>query len=315
MKISKVMSLGLASAFIHGAVLVSLDEYIRHDRAVMQIQKQVILSNPKDELALEFIDTPEQKNPVLIPPKTKRISSQNALNQDQSRNAVADMKRAPLSKEENIANQIEKWRNESPQKAAPEAKAMQASEALEAPKAEEKVKPASELEDFLNQIEKETKEKSMAAQPKPEVKPQEASRAQEEVKGIQSPDKITTQEMSRAKSSGAALFGTTSFEATGSGMGKYMKNLKERIWSAWYPYLAFRYPLDFKGADAIISFTLNPDGEVKQISVIDDGGDANFASYCMQAILKASGFGQVPKEILAITGKDEFELKFGFHYR
>ena len=45
-------------------------------------------------------------------------------------------------------------------------------------------------------------------------------------------------------------------------MGVYMKNLKEKIWLSWFPYLAFKYPMDFKSADAVISFTLNQKGEV-----------------------------------------------------
>ena len=36
-----------------------------------------------------------------------------------------------------------------------------------------------------------------------------------------------------------------------------------------------------------------------------------FASYCMEAVQRASGFGPVPREILELIGKDELEIKFG----
>lgn len=143
----------------------------------------------------------------------------------------------------------------------------------------------------------------------PEVKPKP------EVRGSGGTDKITTQEMSKIKSPGAQLFGQTSFEATGSGMGEYMKNLKERIWLAWFPYLAYQYPQDFRGADVIVSFTLDPKGQVKIVQLVDSVGSPVFASYCMEAVQRASGFGPVPREILELIGKDELEIKFGFHYR
>jgi len=121
--------------------------------------------------------------------------------------------------------------------------------------------------------------------------------------------------MSKSKSKGAELFGVTSFEATGSGMGVYMKNLKEKIWLSWFPYLAFKYPMDFKSADAVISFTLNQKGEVKIVKVVESQGSPLFTSICVEAIQRASGFGEIPQEMLALMGKDEIEIKFGFHYR
>ena len=121
--------------------------------------------------------------------------------------------------------------------------------------------------------------------------------------------------MGRIKSPGTMLFGQTSFEATGSGMGEYMKRLKEKIWLSWFPYLAYQYPQDFRGADVVVSFMLDPKGEVKIVRILDSAGSPIFASYCVEAVRKASGFGPLPKEILELVGKDGLEIKFGFHYR
>ena len=107
----------------------------------------------------------------------------------------------------------------------------------------------------------------------------------------------------------------TSFEATGSGMGEYMKNVKERIWGAWFPPISFKFPTDFHGADAVISFTLDAAGDVKILKIVEDGGNMVFSSYCMDAIQRASGFGKVPPEILALSGKDDLEIRFSFHIR
>ena len=117
------------------------------------------------------------------------------------------------------------------------------------------------------------------------------------------------------KSGGAQLYGMVSFEATGSGMGVYMKNLKEKIWMSWFPYLAFHYPTDFRGSRAVVSFTLGAKGELKKIKIVEREGSPAFATYCLEAVKKVGGFGDLPKEILALLGKDELEIKFGFNYR
>ncbi len=133
--------------------------------------------------------------------------------------------------------------------------------------------------------------------------------------GLTGQDRINTQEMIRTRSFGARLIGMTSFEATGSGMGEYMKNLKDRVWLSWFPYIAFKYPQDFKTADAVISITISAKGDVKMLQVVESEGSPTFASFCMEAIQRASNFGPLPQEILALIGKDELEIKFGFHYR
>ena len=91
--------------------------------------------------------------------------------------------------------------------------------------------------------------------------------------------------------------------------------LKEKIWFAWYPYIAFQYPRDFQPADALLSFTLDAKGEVKRVEVISSEGDGLFTTFCLRAVQEASGFGPLPEEIKALIGKEELELKFGFHYR
>ncbi len=154
--------------------------------------------------------------------------------------------------------------------------------------------------------------------PQKSAESQESSSAQEAspfLPGQSGRDKITTQEMARTASLGALFKGDVSFEATGSGMGEYMKNLKEKIWLAWFPPIAFKYPSEFCGADAVIKFTLNRKGEVKILRVVSDGGNAFFSAYCMEAIQRVPSFGPLPEEILALLGKDELEIDFAFHYR
>src|SRR6185295_4551867 len=102
--------------------------------------------------------------------------------------------------------------------------------------------------------------------------------------GVGGRDRITTQEMSRNRSHGAQLYGVTSFEATGSGMGVYIKNMKEKIWLAWFPYLAVHYPKDFKSADVLVSFMLNAKGEVRIVRILESKGSPLFSAFCMEAV-------------------------------
>ena len=148
--------------------------------------------------------------------------------------------------------------------------------------------------------------KGLSAPPMPQASPSARSSAAQ--------DRITTTEISKSKSQGAQLYGMTSFEATGSGMGVYMKNLKEKIWLVWYPYLIARYPRDFKTAEAVLSFKLNAQGEVKIVELIEQKGSPLFAAFCMESVQRAGSFGPLPKEILALVGKDELDIKFAFRY-
>lgn len=268
-------------------------------------QTRAAKARSDDTLRFEFVEAPPKAHPRK-PRNTAKIAARDALNQDAARARVADAAAPPAIGQQDAVDQL------AQQRAA--AAAAPPPTKVEPPKREEILVPtplpkeplaektAPSPEDFPMRRE----EKLSSPQPAP---PSTASR------GLSGKDLITTQAMSRTKSSGAALFGLTSFEATGSGMGEYMKNLKERIWLAWFPYIAFKYPSDFKAADAVLSITLDREGRVAIVRIVEFGGSAVFASFCVKAVQAASPFGPLPPEILALVGKDELEIKFGFHYR
>ena len=133
-------------------------------------------------------------------------------------------------------------------------------------------------------------------------------------KGQASRDKINLTALSRLRSHGAQVYGMTSFDATGSGMGQYMKNLRERIWMAWFPYLSFHYPKDFKSADAVLEFRLDASGQVLSVRVLDSDGSPLFPALCMEAVQRAAPFGPLPPEVLDLIGKDELDVQFAFHF-
>lgn len=317
-------NLGLlgASLMIHGGAFVSLDHSVavwerKAEHARLELERRRKL----EAMPFEFVEAPPQTRPGE-PEKPAKVSDRDALNQD----ALEDKSRADGKTSAPVrgpADQLAQRRVEDPQ--PPVAASVPRLPQQAAPNAKE-ASLRDVASDDIMAIEK-------AAAPVP------ASTPQAPVPGLTGRDKITpppvwpagggpialqsqqtgggvtTQEMAKSPSTGARLFGQTSFEATGSGMGAYMKNMKEKIWLAWFPYLAFVYPSDFRGADAVLSITLDKEGTVKIVRVVESAGTPLFASYCMEAIQRAGSFGPLPEEILVLLGKDEIEMRFGFHYR
>lgn len=309
-----------ASLLVHGCLLFSVDHWVSANHSLVRLEQQRIIQQQKRDLDLQFVESSPKASPQS-PRNTRRISERNALNQDLLRNKTR-AEELPRAMAKGLADQLAQRRGnpaQAPsQKVEPNRGGQKKEEASQKPnesqaKAPEKPMEANDVPEFAFPVG--AKAPSSAASGASE-KPQRAG-AQEKsaVQGVAGRDKITTQEMGRVPSRGARLYGMTSFEATGSGMGEYMKNLKERIWLNWFPYLVFNYPQEFRGADAIVSFVIDAKGNVESLKVVENGGDPIFATFCMNAVQRASGFGPLPKEILALVGKDKIELLFGFHYR
>ena len=282
-----------ASLLINAGVLFSLDQAAVHQESMLRIeQQQRIARRGAESIHFEFVEAPHSP-PAPSPKKSHRISDRDALNRDLTRDK-SSAETAPSAKILAPNDQLAQHQGNalfSPNKASPEI-------AVKPPMTPQKPNtrhPAKSPGETLKE-------------------PVSASRPSPAIQGLTEQDRITVSEVSRIKSHGAQLYGITSFEATGSGMGKYMKNLKEKIWMAWFPYLAVHYPKDFKSADAIVSFTLNARGEVRTVQLVEKKGSPLFAAFCMESVRRAGPFGPLPREILDLVGKDELEIKFAFHY-
>ncbi len=255
-------------------------------------------------MELQFVEAPHKIHPDKPHEDAPKISNRDAVNQNPD-SVEASPEEAPKTLQLGEADQLQQKRGAPvtmPMEAAPEKKLVIAEPSDSSPK---------QLESGVTALPKPEEAKL------PELRPQDPSQARPPVapQGLTGADNIDTQEMGRTVSKGAWLRGQTSFEATGSGMGEYMKGLKEKIWLLWFPYLMAQFPLDARGADAVISFTLDKKGDVKIVRVLESRGTPLFATYCMNTIQRAGNFGELPDELLALLGKEELEIKFGFHYR
>lgn len=282
---------------------------------MLELQRKQAIEK-REKLEFEFIEAPKKTHPKAPKKSVKKISDRDALNQDLTKNK-SKAEELPAIKNVELADQLAQRQFQPPKSPALESEPQPAVKKSEsAPEKEiDHTEKKPESEEMLNaKPPEETLTPRAAAEIPENILPKPQSEAQPPIQGLTGQDKITTQEMARHKSSGAKLDGLTSFEATGSGMGVYMKNLKEKIWLAWYPYLAFKYPQDYRGASALVSILLDKKGDVKIVRVLEERGSPVFAAFCMESIQRASGFGALPEEILALVGKDELELKFRFRY-
>lgn len=309
--VAYLLPFGLSLA-LNGAVLTAVSGAL--DGAQKRLDATVTAQKAGEEvLGFEFIEAPPKVYP-RAPRRTRKVSDRDALNQDRAQNAAARAESRPQASV-GPADQLAQKRGEGTV-AAPQVNPVPRQET-----ARGHAEPAvpAPVEDGIHTVEPRNEEpraedavtlkESRASQ----VSPQ--SPAQSAQNGDPGADKIIQREMSRRASAGAWLYGATSFEATGSGMGEYMKRLKERIWGAWFPYIAFRYPQDFRGADAVLSMTIDRTGRVRIVKIVQSQGSPVFAQFCIEAVQRAGDFGPLPEEILALLGKEELEINFAFHYR
>ncbi len=282
-----------ASILINGAVFFSVDHAVSKNSAQQFLKFKD--TSRKEIVQFEFVEAPPV-SPAEKPQKTRKIAERDTLAQDTSQGIKKD--RSPQTRSAGLSEQLAQRPTQGTPSGLP-------SEDQKSSPKKESVSP------------KKSPARTTLAKPtpkEPQSTPKESAASSKAVPVLPGQGKILTQEVSRLKSRGAKLYGVTSFEATGSGMGIYMKNLKEKIWANWFPYVAFKFPRDFRGADAVIRFTLNAKGQVRSAKVVESKGTPIFATFCVEAIERARNFGPLPKEILALTGKDELEISFGFHY-
>lgn len=310
----------LNTAFFTSADRLVTTRFFKEPKRMLQAQK-LALSKKNPSMELEFVETPNEKASER-PKNARKVSDKNSLAKDLEKIKALSLADAPKIAQSG-GDQLAQERMSPSQSASPGSKPRPFSPPSPEPVPPSKpALPQESVKEMPKEAPKEEAKKAVppgnTETPQAISKPQKPTIAAPAVQALPRPsgaDRITTQAAARRPSGGAKLFGMTSFEATGSGMGVYMKNLKEKIWLSWFPYLAFNYPMDFRGADAVISITLTPKGDVRSVRIVESSGSPLFASYCVEAVQRISNFGDIPSEMLALLKKDEFEILFAFHYR
>ncbi len=305
------LSFFTASILLNAAILSSIDHVAMNPGKNLLLPQNKMVSKPSGPISFEYVESPKTPQSHKPSKKSSRISDRDSVNQDLTRNkSIAQG--PPLAKTAGPSDQLLQKKGESQPQAAAKASPEIQPQAPREKVPQEKKQEVDSGELSIQTAKPEPIKKETA--PQSYSPPVRASQAAPPVHSSKTQDRITIAEISRTKSSGVQLYGMTSFEATGSGMGVYMKNLKEKIWVAWFPYLAVHYPKDFKTADAILSIKLNAKGEVKSVQLLENKGSTLFAAICIESVQRAGSFGPLPQEILDLLGKDALDIKFAFHY-
>ena len=311
------------SAFINTAVFAGLDKAAYHYESAFDVQaktaQRATLKKIGTDTQFDFVEVP----PVVSlrkPLETNKVAAHDSVAQDPSRVLEAAREAGPKMEHQGEADQLEQHRAESLSSSGSPASTPSIA-TPPSPPAEQKyenAKTEAVPKNAQSTSEEAPDPSGMTLQapspPKPPTLASPALKLSPSVRGQAVRDRIDAPAVSRARSHGAQVYGMTSFDATGSGMGQYMKNLKERIWLAWFPYLSFHYPKDFRSADAVIQFTLDKEGQVRNVQVASLEGSPVFAAFCMEAVQRASPFGLVPTEVMDLTGRDELDVQFAFHF-
>ncbi len=294
------------SLLINSAVFFSVDRAISAQGTHSWMRPQNMAGQKKEIVQFEFVEAPPRPSPAK-PQKTRKIAEHDSRAQDLTQSAVAKEASSPKIAVRGASDQLA----QRPGTGAPSPASLPQPEKKEAEKSKASSEPPKAVEpDEATALSIKKPDPVQAAQDRPQT----PSPAQNSAPWVPGRGKILTQEISKTRSAGAKFLGEASFEATGSGMGVYMKNLKEKIWVEWFPYVAFKFPRDFKSADAVVEFSLNSHGKVKSAKVIQSKGSPLFAAFCVEAVKHAADFGELPKELLDLTGKDEITISFAFHY-
>lgn len=275
-------------------------------------------------IALDFIESTPV--PAAPPENSTRVSDRDAANRDEEGNGPGD---GPKLQETGI-DQLEQNRSSAPPSPPPapaiqpEPEQIAMPQASEEPPAPEETQAAAEPPTEGDVVVPPEPSPAPATVQEPLAEAQQPREAREARPAVQPTPpaalvsqptaKIITRQMSRTKALGASLQGMTSFEATGSGMGVYMKELKEKIWLAWFPYLAFKYPTDFAMADTVLAIVIGKDGRLRSVRLVESRGTNVFADFCIESVQRAAPFRPLPEELLALLPKDELEIYFAFHY-
>ncbi len=270
------------------------------------------LQREAQTLQFEFVETPAQLKAQRKPRRTRKISDRDSTSQDLTKDkaAAGDTPKTAAGLSDQLAqNQPRPAGSLQPSQETIPAKTEDKKESQDAEKEIEKETQEQTDPDFS--IKKEEKKEKPPEKPEAMMSPVSPKAPAAQPSGA---ERIDIPEFSKIPSRGAKDHGITAFEATGTDMGAYTKNLKEKIGIQWLPYLMIHYPKDFKSADAKVSMVLNPQGELISATLISYRGSPLYAGHCMNAIAKASPFGAVPKEALVLTGKEEVEIVFEFHY-
>lgn len=111
----------------------------------------------------------------------------------------------------------------------------------------------------------------------------------------------------------ARLRGTLAIDATFSEFGEYQQQFFAAIQAGWYQEIEFFQPID-TATRVVVQFTLQADGAVSDVSVLQSNASQIASVLCESAISKRSPFRVWSPDMVRVFGQSR-TLTVAFHYR
>lgn len=235
----------------------------------------------KSELALEFIEIPEEIPESKVKKETKVISDKTVEAKDRIKGEAKERK--AKAKEVTKGKQIAKASPQSP---------------LPSPQS---IQPTPQVPDKLGSPRDD--QPNMPQLPAPEQPRVEY-------------DIINIPEVSESIFSTPSE-GPLTFETQAHKIGPYFKQVKRKIEDYWLRYLIFRYQNTApQESETVISFKILPSGEIAGVSVLEYSGDILFRDFCVAAITNTAPFPPLPENLEKELKKEGgLSIVFTFRYR
>ncbi len=111
----------------------------------------------------------------------------------------------------------------------------------------------------------------------------------------------------------ASLRGTLAIDATFSEFGEYQQQFYAALQAGWYQEIEYFQPID-TAATVNVRFTIESDGTVRDVKVVESTASEIATIICENAIMKRSPFRPWTKEMVQVFGRER-TLYVQFNYR
>lgn len=113
--------------------------------------------------------------------------------------------------------------------------------------------------------------------------------------------------------SNARSFGEVTFNAKKHEVAPYIIKMKKKIEEHWAPPVLFTY-YGLTSGETVVQFKIMPDGQVRDLKVLQEKGDESLKKSSLQAIQDAGPFEPVPPQVLAGEKEKYLGITFTFYY-
>jgi protein TonB len=260
-------------------------------------------SEPK-VVRFELVDTPSSAETPEAPKKSALVSNKNTRAQDAFKGET------PLANAPHMEGKHEESKDTRPKGV------------VTAPPQESPPKPKPREQ---TQPEKETPSEEKPVTPEPDEpqiiqlakKAPEPSKLAEEAATPSAPSRIVSMASAKNIGADAEITGELSYAASRYFFGEYLLKMKQAVEQQWISRLVSNYS-GIVNSQAVLTFKIQPDGQVTDLTVRSSEGDPYFPVVCASSVQAAQPFDKIPYEqapgLPAEHMNKPLKIQFTFNY-